>query len=92
MRLRVVGETMKPMGTHSLLRNILAVVGGTVTRQGDSLQMDFLVLFATEFHMVKLEETKQTKEFRERSIVEVYFEIYSKENMFLRRFLGPFQT
>ena len=42
------------------------------------------MLFATEFHMVKFEETKWTVKikFRERSIVEVDFEIYSKYNIF----------
>ena len=37
--------------------------GGTGTPKRDrdgSLQMDFFMLFATEFHMVKFEETKQT--------------------------------
>ena len=68
---------MKPQGTQSLLGNIFVVVGGTATDRDDPLLMDFFVL------LVKFEETKRTQEFRERSILEVDFEITSKQNIFL---------
>ena len=44
MRLRVVGEIMKPQGTQSLLGNILVVLGGTAKRQGPLLADGFLLL------------------------------------------------
>ena len=42
MRLRVGGETMKPQGTHSLLGNVLVVVGDTVCLTGMALSYGFL--------------------------------------------------